>query len=100
MQLDEQLDERLVDRLQRGHAKDAPPSATLDRETHGVQHRARLYARGSKRLLPSDARGQAFFFAGPQRDDFDFGVKGLSERGKNMEPAQARCMRGERRCER
>jgi hypothetical protein len=78
LQLDQHLDERIVDRLERGHAKDAPSVAALYREAHGVQHGARLDTRSGKRFLPSDARAQAFLLAGPQRDDFDLGVEGLS----------------------
>ena len=55
---------------------------------------------GGESVRPGDARGQAFFFARAQRDDFDFRVEGLPQRRKNIQLAEAGGVRSERRCQR
>jgi hypothetical protein len=59
---------------------------------------AGLDARFGKGFRRRDARDKPFLFSGSQRDDFDFGVERLAERGQNGDPAQAGGVRGKRRC--
>jgi hypothetical protein len=88
LQLDEQIEKGLVDGLRARYAKQPQVAAALEREPHAEKHGIEFDSCLFERLWWRDTRGEIVFFAGLQRDDFDFGIERRAERRQNGQPAE------------
>src|SRR6185369_10130693 len=73
--------------------------ATLDAQPDAGEDGARLDAGGGEGVQTRQSRGKTLLFTGLQLDDLDFRVERLTERGEDVDLAEASGVRRQR-CER